>query len=177
MSEKKRVAPTDLGLPRIEDMPVWANRKQIEELKRLMPERAKEIDELWDEGLTREQADEVLKVRRAWLAAHPRLAARRVGEVSLAKAWELHGQSEEVLKQRERDELLRERERDYRIGSRQAGGRLRGDPEMTARDKYQAALDRVAERRLADAEYERSLRENYDPIEAYDRGVIWGGRR
>jgi hypothetical protein len=157
--------------------PIWANRKQIEELKRLIPERAKEIDALWDAGVTKEQAEEVLKVRRAWLAQNPTLSARRVGDVPLAKAWELHGQSEEVLKQRERDELQRDRERDYRIGSRQAGGRMRGDPEVTVRDKYQAALDRVAERRLADAEYARSLRENYDPIEAYDRGVIWGGRR
>jgi len=121
--------------------PIWANRKQIEELKRLMPERAEAIDALWGEGLTKDQADEVLKVRRAWLAAHPTLSVRRVGEVPLAKAWELHGQSEEVLKQRERDELQRERERDYRIAHRQAGGRMRGDPEVTVRDKYQAALD------------------------------------
>ena len=53
---------------------------------------------------------------------------------------------------------------------------MRGDPEVTVRDKYQAALDRVAERRLADAEYERSLRED-SGIERYDREVIWGGRR
>ena len=97
--------------------PIWANRKQIEELKRLMPERAEAIDELWGEGLTKERADEVLAVRRAWLAQNPRLSARRVGEVSLAKAWALHGQSEEMLKQRERDELQRERERDYRASA------------------------------------------------------------
>ena len=162
---------------RIEEMPIWANRKQIEELTRLMPERAKEIDALWEAGLLKDQADEMLKVARAWVAEHPQLSTRRVGEVSLAKAWELHGQSEELLKQRERDELQRERERDYRIAHRQAGGRLRGDPEITARERYQAALDRCAERNLANAEYERSLRENYDPIEAYDRNCIWGGRR
>jgi hypothetical protein len=158
--------------------PIWACRKQIEELKRLMPERAEEIDALWDEGLTSEQADHILAVQRAWLAAHPKLSARRVGEVSLAKAWELHGQSEEMLKQRERDELRQQRERDYRINSRMAGDRLRGDPSaMTAHDRYEAALNRAAERKLADAEYERELRENYDPIEAYDREVIWKGSR
>ena len=162
---------------RIEEMPIWANRKQIEELTRLMPERAGEIDALWEAGLLKDQADAVLKVARAWAAEHPKLATCRVGGLPLAKAWELHGQSEELLKQRERDELQRERERDYRIAHRQAGGRLRGDPEVTVHDRYQAALDRCAERRLANAEYERSLRENYDPIEAYDRGVIWGGRR
>jgi hypothetical protein len=172
MSEKKRVAPTDPGLPRIEDMPIWANRKQIEELTKLMPERAEVIDALWEAGLLREQADHILKVQRAWVAEHFRVP----GAMPLAKAWELHGQSEEMLKQRERDELQRERERDYRIAHRQAGGRLRGDPEMTARDRYQAALDRVAERNLANAEYERSLREE-SGIERYDREVIWRGSR
>ena len=114
---------------RIEEMPIWANRKQIEELTRLMPERAGEIDALWEAGLLKDQADAVLKVARAWAAEHPKLATRRVGGLPLAKAWELHGQSEELLKQRERDELQPGTRLSHRAsaGWREAEGRSRGD--------------------------------------------------
>ena len=173
---KSKVEVTSDGKVRVSG-PIWACRQQIEEMVRLMPERAEEIDALWGAGLLSEQADTVLKVQREWAANHPRLSTRG-RQMPLAKAWELHGQSEELLKQRERDELRQQRERDYRTNSRMAGDRLpRDPPSPTLADRYQAALDRVAERNLANAEYERSLRENHDPVERYDREMIWGGRR
>jgi hypothetical protein len=131
--------------------PTPANRAQIEEICRLIPEREKEVWQLVHAKphyLTDEQARAILAEARK-----PRLPA-----VATGNAERLHAQSEEVLAERQRREL----------------DELRG--EELRRQRYQDVIDYWHERKLADAAYEQRFRDDAG-IEAYDRNVIWRGCR
>ena len=153
--------------PKWKPGPGQASMAQIEELIRLVPAREEKIWELVYAGLTDEQARGVLEVARK-----PRLPT--VGE---GEAERLHSQSAELLAERQADELRRLK--DNRIAGRWAGkppddGMSKGERELLMR--RQQIADYWQERKLADAAYEQRFREE-GGIEAYDRNVIWGGRR
>ena len=154
--------------PKWKPGPGQASMAQIEELIRLVPEREQKIWEAVYAGLTDEQAQGVLEAMRK-----PRMPALGVGE-----AERLHAQSGEVLAERQADELRRLRDNRV-IAGRWAGkppddGMSKEERELLMRKQQMA--DYWQERKLADAEYERRFRDDAG-IEAYDRNVIWGGRR
>src|SRR5262245_31134490 len=146
-----------------------ANRGQIEEICRLVPERKDEVWELVWAGLTDEQAQEIIAEARK-----PRIAPATQGT-----AERLHAQSAKVLAQRQRDELEALKERRYREEHRRAGGfRLPCDPKVSAEElrwRYQQVIDFWAEQALFAREQQLRLRDN--PVERWDRQVIWRGQR
>ena len=154
--------------PKWKPGPGQATEEQIAELIRLVPDREQKIWELVYAGLSEEDARGTLEAMRK----------PRMPEVAVREAERLHAQSGEVLAQRQADELRRLRE------NRNAAGRWAGKPPDDGMSKAERELlirqqqvqDYWQERKLADAEYERRFREDAG-IEAYDRNVIWGGRR
>jgi hypothetical protein len=137
--------------------PTPANRGQIEEICRLVPERKDEVWSLVWAGLTDEQAQEILAEARK-----PRIAP-----AAPEAAERLHAQSAKVLARRQRDELEALKERRHR------------DPVVSAeeqlRQRYQAQLDFWAEQALFAKEQQHRLLDN--PVERYDQDVIWRGTR
>jgi hypothetical protein len=150
-------------------MPVPANRNQIEEICRLMPERKEEVWALVYAGLTDEQARMILAEARK-----PRIAPTMPGA-----AERLHQQSGEVLAQRQEEELRQLRERRARIGHRTVNARLDSEPVESAEEQFrqraQAVIDYWGQQRLFAQEQEERFSE--DPIAKYDRDVIWRGYR
>jgi hypothetical protein len=93
--------------------------------------------------MTREEAIKLRPDLAELLARKPSKRKTRLPAIPLAEAQRLHAQMGEVLRGRELYELRRMREP----------------------DRYQEAIDRCVERRLAAAEYERHFREEWNAIE------------
>jgi hypothetical protein len=139
-----------------------ANRRNVEELVRLVPERAEVLWQLWHAGkLGKVFVEQVLAEARK-----PRMLPTASGE-----AERLHAQSGEVLAHRQREELRRA-EALARARRSERSQHSEAEWELARR---QAVIDYWQNQKLAAAENERYFREG-EGIEAYDRNVIWGRR-